>query len=153
MSEARWLDHQQQQAWRAWLNLNAELSARLHQHLQATNGLSLADYDVLVALTDVPDRTLRMFELGERLQWEKSRLSKHVSRMAARGLVTRRDCPDDRRGAFAELTAAGLAAIEKAAPAHVELVRRLVFDGLSPTQVRSLATITATVLERVRARP
>jgi DNA-binding MarR family transcriptional regulator len=145
----RWLDAEQQKAWRGWLDLNAQLSAALHRHLQATSGLSLPDYDVLVALTDVPDRSLRMYELGSRLGWEKSRVSKQVSRMAARGLVARRECADDRRGAFVDLTDLGLAAIQAAAPAHVEIVRRLVFDVLSGTQVRSLAAISAALLERL----
>ena len=147
----RWLDDEQQRAWRGWLDLNAQLSAALHRHLQATSGLSLPDYDVLVALTDIPKRSLRMFELGRRLGWDKSRLSKQVSRMAARGLVVRRECPDDLRGAFVDLTEAGLAAIRTAAPAHVELVQHLVFDGLSRAQVRELATLSRVLLERLAA--
>ena len=102
----------------------------------------------LIDIMDVPERSLRMFELGGRLGWEKSRVSKQVSRMAARDLVQRRECPDDRRGAFVDLTDVGLAAIRSAAPAHVELVQRLVFDGLNRAQVRSLATISRVLLNR-----
>ncbi|HEY7222033.1 MAG TPA: MarR family transcriptional regulator [Micromonosporaceae bacterium] len=148
MAETRWLDDEQQRAWRGWLDLNAQLSAILNRHLQTVSGLSLPDYDVLVALTDVPERSLRMFELGARLGWEKSRVSKQLSRMASRDLVQRRECPDDRRGAFVELTDVGLAAIRAAAPAHVELVQRLVFDGLSRTQLRSLAAVSRALLDR-----
>lgn len=148
VAETRWLDDEEQRAWRGWLDLNAQLSAILNRHLQAVSGLSLSDYDVLVALTDVPERSLRMFELGARLGWEKSRVSKQVARMAGRGLLERRECPDDRRGAFVDLTDDGLAAIQAAAPAHVELVRSLVFDGLSRAQVRSLAAISRTLLDR-----
>jgi DNA-binding MarR family transcriptional regulator len=96
----QWLDDEQQQTWRAWLDVNAALFARISRELQAKNGLSLQDYDVLVALTDVPEGSVRMRDLGVKLQWEKSRLSKHLARMAARGLVARRECHDDRRGAF-----------------------------------------------------
>jgi DNA-binding MarR family transcriptional regulator len=145
----RWLDDEQQQAWRAWLDLNAQLSAALHRQLQTSSGLSLPDYDVLVALTDVPERSLRMYELGRQLGWDKSRLSKQVSRMALRGLVQRRECPDDLRGAFVDLTEVGLAAIRTAAPAHVELVQSLVFDGLSRGQVRGLAELSRTLLDRL----
>jgi DNA-binding MarR family transcriptional regulator len=148
VSEPRWLDDEQQRAWRGWLDLNAQLSAVLNRHLQMISGLSLPDYDVLVALTDVPEHSLRMFELGTRLGWEKSRVSKQVSRMSTRELVERRECPDDRRGAFVDLTDGGLAAIEAAAPAHVELVQHLVFDGLSRAQVRSVAAISRALLER-----
>ncbi|WP_436699120.1 MarR family winged helix-turn-helix transcriptional regulator [Nocardioides sp. BYT-33-1] len=147
----RWLDDEEQRAWRAWIDLNAQLTARLNRELQAASGLSISDYEILVALTDpdVPDRTLRMYELGERLQWEKSRVSKQVSRMEARGLVERRHCADDRRGAFVDLTDAGQAAIDAAAPGHVALVRELFFDGLSAEQVRSLGRFATTVLGRL----
>lgn len=149
MNDARWLAEDEERAWRAWLALNTQLSARLNRELQAGSGLSLADYDVLVALTDVPTRSLRMYELGEVLQWEKSRLSKQVTRMAARGLVERRECAADRRGAFVELTDEGLAAIRAAAPAHVALVRRLVFDGLTPEEVGAFGAIVCKLLGRV----
>jgi DNA-binding MarR family transcriptional regulator len=147
----RWLDADQQAAWRAWLDVNTRLTARLNRELQASSGLSLADYDVLVALTDVADRSVRMRDLGATLEWEKSRLSKQVTRMESRGLVARRDCADDRRGAFVELTEEGWAAIRAAAPDHVELVHRVVFDGLSPEQVTELTRVCRTVLERLDA--
>ena len=149
----RWLDDDEALAWRAWVDLNAQLSARLNRELQAASGLSLSDYEILVALTDpdVPDGALRMFELGERLQWEKSRVSKQVSRMEARGLVERRHCADDRRGAFVQLTEAGMAAIAAAAPGHVALVRELFFEGLDEEQVRSLGRFATTVLGRLAA--
>ncbi|MFC5729105.1 MULTISPECIES: MarR family winged helix-turn-helix transcriptional regulator [Nocardioides] len=150
MSKTRWLNDEEQRAWRAWVDLNAKLSARLNRGLQGT-GLSLSDYEILVALTDddVTDHSLRMYELGERLQWEKSRVSKQVTRMAARGLVERRDCADDRRGAFVELTEEGMAAIKAAAPSHVELVRTLFFEGLSPDEVAGLARFSNAVLARL----
>ena len=149
MNGVRWLADDEQATWRSWLAVNVQLSARLNRELQAQSGLSLPDYDVLVALTDSPTRSRRMFEICDELQWEKSRLSKQVSRMAARGLVTRRESAEDRRGAVVELTDEGLAAIRSAAPAHVELVRRLVFDGLTPAQVRSLRVTCEIVLDRL----
>ncbi|GAA3516401.1 MarR family winged helix-turn-helix transcriptional regulator [Nocardioides daeguensis] len=147
----RWLDPEESRAWRAWLDLNNRLFARLNRELQATSGLSISDYEILVALTDddVPEHSLRMYELGERLQWEKSRVSKQVSRMEARGLVERRHCADDRRGAFVDLTDAGQAAIDAAAPGHVALVRELFFDGLNGDQVRSLGRFATSVLDRL----
>ena len=148
-NDVRWLDADEQRAWRAWLDAHAGLSARLNRELQASSGLSLADYDVLVHLTDVPQGRLRAFELGEGLQWQKSRVSRQVTRMSARGLVTRKASPEDGRGAYVTITAAGRRAIEEAAPAHVELVRRLLFDGLTATQVRTLASVALTVVERL----
>jgi DNA-binding MarR family transcriptional regulator len=147
----QWLDDEQQQTWRAWLDVNAALFARISRELQASNGLSLQDYDVLVALTDVPEGSVRMRDLGVKLQWEKSRLSKHLARMAARGLVARRECHDDRRGAFVELTDEGLAAIRAAAPDHAALVKDVFFGGLSREQVQELRRTCAVVLERLGA--
>ncbi|MFC7493617.1 MULTISPECIES: MarR family winged helix-turn-helix transcriptional regulator [unclassified Nocardioides] len=148
-SDEHWLGADEQRAWRAWLDAHAHLSSRLNRELQASAGLSLSDYDVLVHLTDVPKARLRAFELGEGLQWEKSRVSRQVARMAARGLVAKEASPEDGRGAYVVLTPAGRRAIEEAAPAHVDLVRRLVFDGLSANQVRTLAKVALSVLRRL----
>ena len=133
------------------MDAHAHLSARLNRELQATSGLSLSDYDVLVHLTDVPDGRLRSFELGDGLQWEKSRVSRQVARMAERGLVAKEVAPEDGRGAYVTLTRAGRRAIREAAPAHVELVRQLLFDGLTPAQVRTLETIASSVVRRLDA--
>ena len=149
MNAPQWLDDEQQETWRAWLEVNTQMFARMSRELQANSGLSLQDYDVLVALTDVPDGSVRMRDLGVKLQWEKSRLSKHLTRMTARGLVVRRECHDDRRGAFVELTDEGLAAIRAAAPDHAAVVKEVFFDGLSREQVRDLGKVCATVLERL----
>jgi DNA-binding MarR family transcriptional regulator len=149
MADPRWLDDRQQRAWRGYLAMQAQLRAALHRRLQVDAGLSLADYDVLVALGDRRDAPLRVRELAETLQWEKSRLSHHLSRMQQRGLVERQDCPDDARGAFIALSDAGRRAIEQAAPAHVEAVRELVFDGLDDAQVETLADIADVVLARI----
>lgn len=145
-----WLDPDEQHAWRGLLTMSTQVMARLNRGLQE-HGLSLADYDVLVALTDVQDRSLRLGELGQLLQWDKSRLSKQISRMSARGLVTRRECPHDKRGAYVDLTDGGRAAIESAAPEHAALVRALVFDHLDAAQVRALGEITGVVLQWIGA--
>jgi DNA-binding MarR family transcriptional regulator len=147
-TDVRWLDATQQRAWRGFLDLHARLAAKLNRDLQQTSGLSLTDYDVLVHLTDVPGGRLRGFELGERLQWDKSRVSKQVSRLAARRLVAKEECETDRRGAYVVLTATGRQAIEAAAPAHVELVHRLVFDTLTPGQIREWAAISTAILRQ-----
>ena len=117
--------------------------------LQADCGLSLADYDVLVALDERPG--CRISELGERLGWEQSRLSHQLSRMRARGLVERRGAADDRRAATVELTTDGRAALEAAAPGHAELVRTLVFDGSPAADLRAVERWTAGVLAADRA--
>lgn len=149
MADPRWLDERQQRAWRGHLAVQARLQAQLNRRLQSGSGLSLADFDVLVALSEREGVSMRVRELAEALQWEKSRLSHHLSRMQRRGLVERQDCPDDARGAFVVLTEEGRRTIEQAAPAHVEAVRELVFDGLDDHQVRTWAEVSEVVLERV----
>ena len=152
MTDPRWLDDREQQAWRSYLAMQNRLQAHLNRRLQADSGLSLADFTVLVELTDVTDGRLRVRELAEALQWEKSRLSHHLARMERRGLIERQDCPDDARGAFVALTPEGRRAIEQAAPPHVETVRSAMFDGLDPDQVDTLAHIAEVVLNRIDAR-
>lgn len=149
MTEPRWLDESQQRAWRGYLAVQARLQAQLNRRLQADSGLSLADFDVLVTLSEQDGAPLRVTELAEALQWEKSRLSHQLSRMQRRGLVEREDCPDDARGAFVLLSAEGRRSIERAAPAHVEAVRALVFDGLDEQQVATWAAISDAVLARI----
>ena len=143
MSE--WLTADEQAAWRGLLDMTARLQARLGRDLQEQSGLSLPDYDVLVRLSESTGGRLRAYELAAGLSWEQSRLSHHLARMARRGLVNREECEEDRRGAWVTLSAAGRRAIEEAAPAHVALVRYLVFDALTADQVAALRSVTTAV--------
>ena len=144
-----WLNATEQRAWRGLLTMTSRLDAELNRRLQESSGLSQADYGVLVALSEAPGGRLRVFEVARDLCWEQSRLSHHLARMQKRGLVDREECSSDRRGAFVVLTEEGRSAIEAAAPAHVDAVRGLVFDGLSEAQVRTLASISEKVLRRL----
>jgi DNA-binding MarR family transcriptional regulator len=148
---SRWLTEDEQRAWRGLLRMTSQLNARMNRQLQDEYGISLADYEVLVALSEAPAGRCRVFELAETLAWEQSRVSHQLARMQRRGLVGREECPTDARGAFAVLAEAGRAAIEQAAPAHVETVRQLVFDELGPDQVAALTAITSGVLDRLQA--
>jgi DNA-binding MarR family transcriptional regulator len=149
--EPHWLDDDEQRAWRAYVVMQARLNAHLTRDLQANTDLSMADFGVLVALTDVCGGRVRAYELSEALQWEKSRLSHHLARMEKRGLITRGGCTEDGRGLFVEATPAGRRAIEAAAPHHVATVRRVVFDALTSEQVAALGAISEAVLERLQA--
>ena len=148
-SQVRWLTAEEERVWRRWLTLNARLSATLHKELQDDAGLSMPDFEVLVLLTDRPDGRIRVTDLARLLQWERSRVSHHVTRMERRRLVQRVECAEDGRGAFVEITPQGRAAIEQAAPGHVNAVRRLVFDALSPEEVDALATIVEKALTQL----
>ena len=147
----RWLDDDEQRAWRAYVRLQARLSAELNRRLQATADLSLADYDILVQLTDVAEGRLRPYQLQKALDWEQSRLSHHLGRMQRRGLVRRQECDSDGRGSYIALTDAGREAITRAAPDHVETVRRLFFDALKPAQVTALRRLATSVLDQMDA--
>ncbi|MEO3786012.1 MarR family transcriptional regulator [Actinocorallia sp. B10E7] len=149
MSDTRWLSDDEQRAWRSYLRMQNRLTAELNRRLQTASGLSLADYDVLVHLTDAPDGRLRPYELQRELHWEQSRLSHHLSRMHKRGLVRREECDEDKRGAYVLLTEAGRQAITEAAPDHVETVRRLFVDALSPEQIDALERLAVQVLTRL----
>jgi len=147
---SRWLTDDEQRAWRGLLRMTSQLNARLNRQLQDEAGISLADYDVLVVLSEAPQARRRVFELAGALAWEQSRVSHQLARMQRRGLVAREECPADARGAFVVLTEAGRAAIERVAPAHVDMVRQLVFDGLSHDQLAALTAVSSSVLDRLQ---
>jgi DNA-binding MarR family transcriptional regulator len=152
MDEPRWLDAAEQRTWRAFLDANRLLLAALDRQLQADSGLSLADYELLVRLSEAPDRRLRMNELAEATQYSRSRLSHAVSRLEAVGWVERRACPEDRRGLFAHLTDTGYRVLAAAAPGHVAAVRSLVFDPLTATQARALGQIAGVLRDELTGR-
>ncbi len=142
-----WLTEEEQQIWRRYLTMTSRLQTAMNRQLQQDCELSLSDYDVLVALSERGPQ--RINEIGEVLGWEQSRLSHQLRRMRGRGLVERHGSGDDRRGATVELTDAGRAALDTAAPGHVELVRSLVFDGLSAAQLRAFGSAIESVLARL----
>ncbi|MFD5342011.1 MarR family winged helix-turn-helix transcriptional regulator [Streptomyces hawaiiensis] len=145
----RWLTPEEQLAWRGFVRLHERLGGRLGRQLQTESNMSSADFAVLVELTDVPEGRQRFLDLAQSLEWEKSRMSHHISRMAKRGLVKREECPEDGRGAFVVITDAGRGAIEAAAPRHVEAVRALFLDHVTPAELRVLADISDRVVGKL----
>ncbi len=145
----RWLSDEEQQAWRATINLAQLLVRQLDRDLNA-HGLSGNDYEILVQLSEAPDNRLRMTDLADATSQSRSRLSHQISRMEARGLVRRDDCEGDKRGTFAVLTREGLATIEQVAPDHVEHVRRHFIDRLSPRQLDEVRDAFAPIVEYLR---
>jgi len=141
------LSEDEQRVWRNYVALTGRLQAVMNRQLQQDHELSLADYTVLVALDERPG--CRISELGDRLGWEQSRLSHQLTRMRTRGLVERVGADDDRRAATVELTKQGAAALRVAAPQHAELVRAVVFDGMSAADLRALERWTSRVLDRL----
>jgi len=149
MSEPRWLTPHQAEVWAKYRRLRRTLQRAQGRQLQRDSGLSAPDYALLAPLSESADGVLRARELGAEVDWERSRLSHQISRMERRGLVTREVCAVDARGSMVRLTQKGREAIEAAAPAHADNVRRLVFDPLTPDDVRLFGDVLDRILDAV----
>ena len=147
----RWLSEEEQRFWRGWLAASMLLPERLNRDLQEQHGLTGTDYQVLVELSESPERRMRMSTLAERTQLSRSRLSHQIDRMTRAGLVTRQECAQDGRGMFAVLTEQGWETIVAAAPDHVESVRRHLVDRLTPEQFAAFGEACITVADALRA--
>jgi DNA-binding MarR family transcriptional regulator len=154
MDEPRWLTDEQQQAWRKLIAVLFKVPAALETQLQRDAGLTHMGYLVLAALSEEPERRLAMSKLAKRAGASLSRLSHVVARLEAQGWVRRERDPEDGRVQIAVLTEAGFAKIVEAAPGHAEAVQQIVFDRLSPAQVKQLAKLCDSLLETpVEVRP
>ncbi len=145
----RWLDDDQQRAWRAWLSVSELVPRVLDAQLQRDAGLSHAAYVVLAMLSEAPGRARRMSDLARRANQTQSRLSHTVGRLEERGWVRRERASEDGRGNLAVLTDAGWEVVRQAAPGHVEAVRSALFDSMTPEQTRALGDALEQVLERL----
>ena len=142
-----WLDEEQQRAWLAYIKVQLRLVYEMNRQLQSDSDLSLADWDVLTALSASETASLTITTLAAQIGWERSRLSHHVKRMAARGLLELVTADADRRATEVRLSAQGRAVLERAAPGHVELIKRLFFHAVP----RELLDPLSTALEGVYA--
>ncbi|WP_128435356.1 MarR family winged helix-turn-helix transcriptional regulator [Streptomyces cyaneus] len=143
----RWLTPEEQRAWRAYIGAVLLVEDALDRQLQQEAGMPHMYYSILSTLSESPERRLRMTDLAERLKITRSRLTYAVTRLEKDGLVRREDCRWDKRGSVAALTDEGMRVLERAAPGHVETVRSLLFDRLSPEQVGQLEEIFTAVGE------
>ncbi|KOX27317.1 MULTISPECIES: MarR family winged helix-turn-helix transcriptional regulator [Streptomyces] len=138
----RWLGPEEEQAWRAYRRMVTVVQARTAQDL-AELGLSEPDYEVLSTLSERADGTGTLREQATKMEWSRSRLSRHATRMEARGLIRREPDPADGRGCFLVLTERGLDTLRQAAPTHVASVRRHFIDQLEPQELEILGRIAA----------
>ena len=145
LAAPRWLTDEQQQVWRTYLLGSALLEERIEADLRPF-GLDLAEYEILALLSETDGRRLRMAELAAAVHQSRSRLTHTVTRMENAGLVVRRNCPEDRRGVWAELTAEGFALLETAVPSHVETVRRTFIDVMSDEEIAVVGRAFAAVI-------
>lgn len=149
MDEPRWLTDDEQQAWRPFAALMFKLPSALDAQLQRDAQITHFDYMVLISLSEAPGRSLRMSDLADMAAGSLSRLSHVVSRLERRGWVRREPCPGDGRYINAVLTDQGLAKVVSTAPGHVETVRKLIVDALTPEELRTLGAISTQLLERL----
>ncbi len=147
--QPNWLTDEEQQAWRATVQLSQLLLRQLDRDLTA-HGLSGRDYEIMVELSEAPEHRLRMTDLADATSQSRSRLSHQITRMEKRGLVRRDDCEGDKRGTFAVLTKAGFDAIERVAPYHVEQVRRHYIDRLTAQQQEEIRSAFQPIVDYLR---
>jgi DNA-binding MarR family transcriptional regulator len=147
MDEPRWLTDEQQQAWRRLVEVLVKVPAALEAQLQRDAGLTHMGYMVLLFLSERDDRRLAMSRLAKKASASLSRLSHVVARLEAQGWVWRERDPEDGRVQIAVLTDKGYAKVVESAPGHVEAVQQLIFDRLTPAQVRQLAKLSDALLE------
>jgi DNA-binding MarR family transcriptional regulator len=136
-------------AWTSYQRMRVLLTGRINRELAQKTGLSEADYEILAALTETQAESIRVLALRCGLAWEKSRLSHQLSRMEARGLVTREECAEDNRGSVVRVTDAGRRLAAEARVHYEEAVKRYVTDVLTPEQIEALGAIAETVLTQL----
>jgi DNA-binding MarR family transcriptional regulator len=154
MDEPRWLTEEQQRAWRQFVEVLVKVPAALEAQLQRDSGLTHMGYIVLLALSEQADRRLAMSRLAKAVSASLSRLSHVVARLEAQGWVRRERDPEDGRVQIAVLTDNGHRKLVSSAPGHVEAVQQLIFDRLSPAQVRQMGKLADALLESpVEVRP
>lgn len=151
MTAAKWLDAEQELAWRRYRRMRTLLDLQISRDLGQDSGLSDADYDVLSTLSERPDAVWRARELANHLMWSTSRLAHHVGRMEQRGLVARQPSEEDARGATVALTERGWTVLRAAAPPHVASVRRNLVDLLTEEEIVTLGTIAEKVIRHLNA--
>lgn len=149
MAPTRWLTSEEQDAWRAFLRGASLLLERLDAELLETHGLTLADYEILVRLSEAPRGGVRMSDLAEQALVSKSRLTYRVDRLVSEGLVERRPCPSDRRGSLAVLTPTGRRRLERAAPTHVDGVVAYLLEQCSARDVATVGRVFAAVANAI----
>jgi DNA-binding MarR family transcriptional regulator len=147
MDEPRWLTDEQQQVWRRFVEVLVKVPAALETQLQRDAGLTHMGYIVLLTLSETPDRRLAMSKLAKNVSSSLSRLSHVVARLEGQGWVRRERDPEDGRVQIAVLSEEGFDKVVHTAPGHVEAVQQLIFDRLSPAQVRQLAKVAESLLE------
>lgn len=150
-SETRWLDADQQAVWRAFIVGSTLLMDTLDRELRSAHGISLGEYEILVRLSEMPDRTLRMAQIAESMRHSRSRVTHTVTRMEKAGLIHRCAASGDKRGVDAVMTAAGWELLKAAAHTHVTGVRAHFVNLADPTDYAAMGRVMNAVSDRLVA--
>jgi DNA-binding MarR family transcriptional regulator len=152
MADKVWLTAPQQRTWLNYMRVYHRMEYEMNRQLQAECGLSLADYTVMNALSNAPERRLQLSTLATTIGWERSRLSHHLQRMATRGFVERVQSDTDRRATDATLTDSGWKTLRIVAPKHVAWIRELFFSGLAADCTVELGGLLGEVYQTILAK-
>ncbi|CUR58241.1 putative transcriptional regulator, MarR family [metagenome] len=148
-SGTRWLNGDEQRSWRAFVLASTLLMDQLDQELRRDFNLSLQEYEILVRLSERPGRVMRMAQLADAVCHSRSRVTHTITRMEKAGIVVREQCLEDGRGVQARMTEEGFALLEKAAPSHVDGVRRHFVDACSEADFAVLGRVMNAVTDRL----
>lgn len=149
MTQAAWLNDDEQRAWRRLAAVILKLPAELEAQLQRDSGMTHFEYWVIALLSETDQHRLPLSDLAGQANASLSRLSHVITRLEQRGWVRRARSAQDARVTLAELTADGLAQVSAAAPGHVAAVRSLVFEGLDDRGVADLQRVCQAILNRI----
>ena len=140
-------------AWRSFTTMRRSLDRALEKNLQSTGEISAPDYEILIALFEAPDKTMRARDLAMRVGWERSRVSHQVTRMTKRGLLERTECDSDGRGTWIGLTSSGRRAVLSSMRDHAAAIREYFFDVLGPGEIETLRSLSDRVLATIEPAP
>lgn len=151
-TDTPWLSADQQRIWRAFLGATTVLTDRLDRDLRSQHGLSMPEYEILVRLSESPDRSIRMAELADAVSHSRSRVTHTIARLEREGIVRRGQCSDDGRGVSAFLTDHGFSVLEKAAHTHVRGVNDYLIADADPADFNALGRIMDQVEEKIQGK-
>lgn len=151
-TETPWLNAEQQRIWRAFLGATTVLTDRLDRDLRSQHGLSMPEYEILVRLSESPNRSIRMAELADAVSHSRSRVTHTITRLEREGIVVRGQCSDDGRGVSAVLTDHGFSILEQAAHTHVRGVNDYLIANASPEDFVAMGRIMDKVQEQLQGK-
>lgn len=152
VTDTPWLSAEQQTIWRAFLGGTTVLTDRLDRDLRSQHGLSMPEYEILVRLSEAPDRAIRMAELADALSHSRSRITHTIARLEREGIVLRGQCSDDGRGVSAVLTDHGFSVLESAAHTHVRGVHDYLIKNAAPEDLAALGRVMSMVQDQLHGR-